>query len=319
MNPLNAITFKQLRALEAIAQSGSISSAAETLALTPPAVHSQLKALEENFGCAMVMRSSHGAFEVTAEGAVLLEAFSKTSAALQKAALQIDGLKKGLAGTVILGVVSTAKYVAPAIVANLKKDFPEIEVILQVGNRGDIIAALDAGQIDIAIMGRPPRRPEVVAYGIGDHPHVLIASPDHPLVSLPEATAEQVLGEHFIMREQGSGTRILSMRFLDQFGEGRPFTFTEMDSNETIKQAVIAGLGIALISAHTAIEELKSGRLRVIHAKNLPIVRQWFVLHRADQKPSGAMERILETIREQGNHFLHVEEIREILAGRQAP
>ena len=315
MNVLNALTFKQLRALEAVAQYGSISSAAEALALTPPAVHSQLKALEENFGCAMLTRAAHGAFEATAEGTVLLEAFAKTSAALQKAVQQIDGLRKGLAGTIILGVVSTAKYVAPAIVANLKKEFPEIEVVLHVGNRDRIIAALEAGEVDLAIMGRPPRRPEVIAYGIGDHPHVLIASPEHPLAKLPEATAEQVLGEHFLMREQGSGTRILSMRFLDQSGEGRPFTFTEMDSNETIKQAAIAGLGIALISIHTAIEELKSGRLSLIKTKNLPIVRQWFVLHRADQEPSGAMERILEAIREQAQHFLHVEEIKDILDG----
>lgn len=313
MTPLNALTFKQLRALEAVAQYGSISSAAEALALTPPAVHSQLKALDETFGCAMMTRNSHGSFETTAEGAVLLAAFQKVSAALGKAVQTIGSLKRGLAGTVILGVVSTGKYFAPSIVASLKKEFPDIEVVLQIGNRDSIISALDTGQIDLAIMGRPPRQPGVEAYGIGDHPHVLIASPDHPLTKVREASADQVLAEQFLMREQGSGTRILSMRFLDQFGEGRPFTYTEMDSNETIKQAAIAGLGIALISIHTAAEELKSGRLALIHARNLPIVRQWFVLHRADEKPTGAAERILTAIRDQSSRLLHLDEIREIL------
>jgi molybdate transport repressor ModE-like protein len=313
MTPLNALTFKQLRALEAVAQYGSISSAAESLALTPPAVHSQLKALDETFGCAMLTRNKHGTFEATAEGAILLAAFQKVSAALEKAVQTIDSLKRGLAGTVILGVVSTGKYFAPSVVASLKKTFPDIEVVLQIGNRDSIISALDAGRIDLAIMGRPPRQPGVEAYSIGDHPHVLIASPDHPLTKVSEASAEQVLAEHFLMREQGSGTRILAMRFLDQFGEGQPFTYTEMDSNETIKQAAIAGLGIALISIHTAAEELKSGRLALIHARNLPIVRQWFVLHRADEKPTGAAERILTAIRDQSRHLLHLDEIREIL------
>lgn len=313
MTQLNALTFKQLRALEAVVRTGSISSAAEDLALTPPAVHSQLKTLEANFGCSLATRTAQGGFEATAEGLALLEGFDKTTAALEKAFLRIDGLKRGLAGTVVLGVVSTGKYVAPAIVAELKRSYPDIEVILQVGNRDTIIAALESDQIDLAIMGRPPRQPEVVAYGMGDHPHVLIAAPDHPLAWAENASPDAVLKEHFIMREQGSGTRILAMRFLDQFGEGRPFTFSEMGSNETIKQAVIAGLGIAVLSIHTATDELKSGRLALIRARNLPIVRQWFVLHRADQMLSGAMETILTAIRDRGRSFLHADEIGHIL------
>jgi DNA-binding transcriptional LysR family regulator len=313
MSLLNTITFKQLRALSAVVKTGSISSSADLLGLTPPAVHTQLKVLEENAGCALLIRARGGQFEATPAGKTLLEAFDISLSALTRAAEGIEAMKKGLAGRVVLGVVSTGKYFAPSIVARCRKNYPDIEVVLQVGNRDRTISDLEAGKLDLAIMGRPPRRPEVTAFNIGDHPHVLIASPDHPLAQGAPATPASILSEHFIMREPGSGTRILSMRFLDQLGEGLPFTFTEMESNESIKQAVIAGLGIALISAHTVVEELKSGRLALIRADRLPIIRHWFVLHRADLTPTPAGARVLDYILKNGEDLLAEREISELL------
>ncbi|POF33645.1 LysR family transcriptional regulator [Roseibium marinum] len=313
MTNLNAITFKQLRALDGVVKTGSISQSADLLGLTPPAVHSQLRVLEEQFECVLVNRTRSGGFEATAAGMALLQAFETSQSALAKAVDLIEAMKNGMAGRVVLGVVSTGKYFAPSIVARLKKDFPDIEVVLQVGNRDRTVSDLAAGKIDLAIMGRPPRQPDVVAYSMGDHPHVLIAQPDHPLAQGSRAQAADILAEHFILREQGSGTRILTIRFLDQLGEGQPFTFTEMESNESIKQAVIAGLGIALISIHSIVEELKSGRLRMIKADRLPIVRHWFVLHRADLKPNRALDTVLDYIRGNGPQFLAETEIRDLL------
>lgn len=314
MTILNSITFKQLRALDAVVKTGSISSSADALGLTPPAVHTQLKVLEENLGCDLIVRNRGEAFEATTAGQALVEAFETSVSALGKAVDEVEAMKKGMAGRVVLGVVSTGKYLAPSIVAQLKKDYPDIEVVLQVGNRNRIISDLEAGKLDLAIMGRPPRQPEVTAYSIGDHPHVLIAPPGHPLAALPNAPPSDIVAEHFIMREPGSGTRILAMRFLDQLGEGQPFTFTEMESNESIKQAVIADLGIALISIHTIIEELKSGRLALIKADPLPIVRHWFVLHRADQVPSASTNRVCDYIRANGGQFLADTDIKALLS-----
>ncbi|MBD8893640.1 LysR family transcriptional regulator [Roseibium litorale] len=314
MTILNTITFKQLRALSAVVETGSISASADILGLTPPAVHTQLRVLEENFGCALVNRSRTGRFEATSAGRALLDAHDVSLSALTRAIGRIEAMKMGQAGRVVLGVVSTGKYFAPSIVAQLKRDFPSIAVVLQVGNRDRTISNLGSGKIDLAIMGRPPRQPVVTAYNIGDHPHVLIARPDHPLVLEGKAGKGDILKENFIMREPGSGTRILSMRFLDQLGEGQTFTFTEMESNESIKQAVIAGLGIALISAHTIIEELKSGRLALVRAAPLPIVRHWFVLHRSDVTLDPAMKTVLDYIRANGEALLAGEEIKALLS-----
>jgi len=284
MRRLESLTFKQLRALDSVAASGSISRAAEMLLLTPPAVHSQLKTLEANFGCEMLQRDSHGRFVLTGEGAALLDAYRRTQADLRMAVQRIDALRKGLAGTVVLGVVSTGKYFAPGLVAQLRQTHPDIEVVLKVGNRNMIISALEDRAIDLAIMGRPPRMPAVTAYVIGNHPHILVVPPGHRMLSMGRIDPEDILNEPFILREEGSGTRILCMRFLDRIGGGQPYESVEMGSNETIKQAVIAGLGIALISFHTVTEELRAGRLIAPVVKDIPIMRSWFVLHRQDRK-----------------------------------
>jgi len=304
MRRLQSLTFKQLRALDSVAATGSISRAAEMLLLTPPAVHSQLKALEANFGCDMLQRDSHGRFILTGEGTALLDAYRRAQADLRMAVQRIDALGKGLAGTVVLGVVSTGKYFAPGLVAQLRQTHPDIEVVLKVGNRNTIISALEDRAIDLAIMGRPPRMPAVTAYVIGDHPHVLVVPPEHQLLSAPRIDPEDILNEPFILREDGSGTRILCMRFLDRIGGGQPYESVEMGSNETIKQAVIAGLGIALISFHTVTEELRAGRLIAPVVKDIPIMRSWFVLHRQDQSLPGATKRVLDFIRAQKDGFL---------------
>ncbi|HSG36162.1 MAG TPA: LysR family transcriptional regulator [Paracoccaceae bacterium] len=313
MSLLNALTFKQLRALTMVCETGSIKGAAEMLSLTPPAVHNQLKMLTNTIGAEVVTRTTTGAFAPTAEGSVLLAAFEKSEAAMSRALYEIEALRRGVAGQVVLGVVSTGKYFAPGIVARLKRSHPEIEVRLEIGNRNQIIAGLESESIDVAIMGRPPRRPEVTAYPIGDHPHLLIASPENPLGTKAAVSHDDILDQTMILREEGSGTRILAMRFLDRIGEGRPFRQIEMDSNETIKQAVIADLGVALISAHTVIDELAAGRLVHIRAESLPIYRQWFVLHRDGLRLSGAMHTVIDAIRTESAAILRSEEVARLI------
>ena len=296
MRRLDALTFKQLRALEAVARTGSITLAAADLGVTAPAVHSQPKTLDDNFVFFILTLFFSVIFRSTAEGQALLGAFHKASVSLELAIHRIDALHRGFAGTVVLGVVSTGKYFAPSLVARLREVYPDIEVVLRIGNRDSIIAALQDSAIDLAIMGRPPRDPPVVAHEIGDHPHVLVAPPGHRLAGVGHVDPDDILSETIIVREPGSGTRILATRFLDRLGEGRPYETVEMGSNETIKQAVIAGLGIALISLHTVTEELKTGRLVTVAAAGLPIIRHWFVLHRADLEMTGAIARVRDFV-----------------------
>lgn len=277
-----AITFKQLRALRAVADCGTMTAAAETLSLTPPAVHTQIRGLESALNSKLLESSGPSGAVLTPEGTAVLDAERQIGEILNTCIDRVRALRDGQSGVVVLGVVSTGKYFAPGLVAQLRDAFPDIDVVLKVGNRDKIISDLQNRAVEFAIMGRPPRSPAVRAYELGPHPHGIIASPDHPLAGQDVVTPEDLLTATFISREQGSGTRILMTRYLDRIGEGVPYRQIEMGSNETIKQAVIANLGIAMISMHTACEEIRNGRLVLLNAPGLPIVRHWYLLHRQD-------------------------------------
>lgn len=301
---LDALTLRQLRSLRAVAETGSLTAAATAMGLTPPAIHSQLRGLEDLTGCVLMERAEHGAFRPTAEGRALLAAEAEIATALSRAGREIGALQQGHSGSVVLGVVSTGKYFAPGLVAQLLRKAPDVEVTLRIGNRDAIIAALSGNELDLAIMGRPPREPAVIADPIGPHPHIIIAAPDHPLAAQDPVTPGDLLAETFLSREEGSGTRILMTRLLDRIGEGAPWRAVEMGTNETIKQAVIAGLGIALISQHTVTEELRSGRLVALGAIGLPIQRSWYLLRRSDRAMTPATARIHREIEALHGSFL---------------
>lgn len=299
-----AVTFKQLRALQAVAEHGSITAAAEAIRLTPPAVHTQLRQLETNFNARLVERGAQGGARLTTQGDAVLVGARAIETALLACADHVRAINEGKEGMVTLGVVSTGKYFAPRLVVDLQRAYSTVDVILRVGNRDTIVNALQTASVDLAIMGRPPRLPEVQATVLGPHPHVLIAPPDHPLAGQGKVPPESILAETFLAREEGSGTRILMDRFVERLARGRPARVIELETNETIKQAVIAGLGIAFISRHTVTDELHHGRLAELEADLLPLVRQWFLVHRSDTPLTPAARRIHEYIVGQQGAFL---------------
>ncbi len=300
----DAITFKQLRAFREVVERGSLAAAAEALGLSAPAVHAQLKCLRDFAGAEMLARAADGRWEPTPEGAAMLAAARAAQTALDVGVERIAALRAGTRGRVALGVVSTAKYFAPFLVARLMRRFPEIEIELKVGNRGETFAALAEGRLDLAITGWPPREPAVEAATLGPHPHVIVAAPGHRLAGAARVEPELLVEETFLSREAGSGTRSLMVRFLDRIAEGRSVRTIEMGTNETIKQAVRAGLGIALISEHAVVEELRHGTLVMLRVEGLPIVRQWFLIHVAGQPLPPAAEALVGAIIEMRGSFL---------------
>lgn len=304
MSRRDAITFKQLRALSAVATHGSITRAAEAIHLTPPAVHTQLRQLAQHLQADILRRGDAGRMELTDEGLAVLDAAGRIESELDTCLRAVAALRDGYEGLVRLGVVSTGKYFAPGLVARLKRNHPTIKIELQIGNREQTIAAIDSRRVDLAIMGRPPRGPANQAEPIGPHPHIIIAPPDHPLAGLEKVPPAALLKEIIIEREPGSGTRILMTRFMDRIGEGTPYETMTMSSNETIKQAVIAGLGVALISQHTVVEELHAGRLVALNIPGMPIERTWFMLNRLDTPLSPAAQKIKAQIAGMKGSFL---------------
>ncbi len=284
------VTLKQLRSLATTLEAGSVVAAAKRLHITPPAVSQQLQLLQRSIGLTLMERSSDG-LKATDAGRELLETTARIDAELARCVRALDAIAKGSGGHVVFGAVSTAKYVAPQILAAFWAEHPDIDVQLAIGNREETIERLGHGDADLVMMGRPPPGLQLETALIGDHPHVVIASPDNPLTKRRNLHIEELAGHRFLIRERGSGTRQV---FEELFQQRRvqPPSGMEMSSNETIKQAVIAGLGIALISAHTIAAEVADGRLSVLDIEGLPVMRWWQVMRRSDRHllpPAAAM------------------------------
>jgi DNA-binding transcriptional LysR family regulator len=270
-----------------------------------PEVNSQMKTLEKSSGVAVLVRpSGSGRMDLTVEGIEVLRAAKRIEGILSQAADQIRARSAGQVGQVTLSVVSTSKYFAPDLVRTLSQTDPEIEISLRVGNRESVISDIDEGRCELAIMGRPPRVPVVRSIPLGPHPHGVILPPDHPFAQEDGFDPAMLVQETFISREPGSGTRILMQRFLDRFEEGPVKRLVEMDSNETIKQAVRAKLGIALLSLHTVSEELAQGRLALLRGPRLPIMRHWYLVWPTHVERSPVAARIAERIESLNGSFL---------------
>lgn len=282
------VTLRQLRSIIEIAHAGKIVSAAKVLRLTPSAVTLQLQALEAELGASLFDRDQDG-MRPTDAGRLAIDAAHAIEENLRELRERIDEVKGVRRGSLRLGVVSTAKYFAPRIMAAFMRDYAGLDVELQVGNREEVIAALTDYAIDIALMGRPPKSIAVRAKVFGDHPLVIIAAPGHPLAGRRDISRERIAAEPFLVRERGSGTRISLEIYFSGIPGKLDFVGREMGSNETIKQAVMAGLGIAFISAHTIAAEVETGRLIMLDVEGTPIRRQWYSVSRADRHETPAM------------------------------
>lgn len=272
------VTFRQLQIFVEVAEHLSLARVAERLGLTPSAISFQIGRIEEQTGFALLERIGRRV-RLTDAGSVLLDYGRMVLRSLRDADLALTALQDVTGGRVVLGLVSTAKYIVPHMVARFRALYPGVEVQLREGNRRRVLELLAAGEIDLGIMGQPPEGAEVASQKFADHPSVFIAPPGHRLASKSGLLVGALAEEWLVTREEGSGTRALS----DQvFGAARvsPQIALETSSNEMIKQAVIAGMGLALISRHTISLELSLGLLRALDVADAKLMRAWFVVQR---------------------------------------
>jgi DNA-binding transcriptional LysR family regulator len=296
-------TLRQLRVFAAAARHQSFGKAAEELHLTPPAVSMQIRELEEQVGLPLFDRSGRQV-ALTVTGEYLLVYVRKVLATLKDAEDAIARFRGLETGRVSIGMVSTAKYFVPRLLAQFRQEHPAIEVKLAVGgNREQLVALLRANEVDLAIMGRPPRELATRAEPFAVHPHSVVAAPDHPLMRIGHAPASLLANYEFIIRETGSGTRAAMEKF---FADHRlqPRVAMEMTSNETIKQAVMAGMGVSFLSLHTIGLERRAGLLAVPDVEGLPVLKRWYVVNNLSKTLSPAAEAFRYFILEEGERFL---------------
>lgn len=295
------LTLKQFRILSAVTKMGSMAGAARQLNVTPPAITVQIQQLEQSIGLPLVERLGERTRPTTA-GDIVLKTAHRIEALLAECDQELAQLKGVKGGRVSVGVVSTAKYFAPRALAAFMQRHPGVEVRLAVGNREETIRTLGDLTLDLAIMGRPPESLDLESAILGDHPHIIIAPSGHSLAHA-RLKIEDLAGETFFVREPGSGTRILMERLFEEAGFS-PNVGMEIGSNETIKQAVIAGLGIAFISAHTVAVEIADGRLIELTVSGLPVVRKWHVVRLREKALMPAGDAVWQFLASEGQRFL---------------
>ena len=293
---MRRLTLHQLRILQVIAEEGSIRAAADRLHLTSPTVSVQLGQLAEVLGMPLHQVSGRR-LSLTEAGQDALEAARRIGDELRLLEQRLAARRGIERGRLAVAAVSTAEYLLPALMGEFREVHPGIEASLMILPRQALLERLRQGLDDVYLMTRPPEAPDLQVEPIGLNPLVMIAAPSHPLAPLGAVTTEQLREARFVVRELASGTRLWTGEWLAQFGVELRAEL-ELGSNEAVKQAVLAGHGVAIISLHAVQAEVAEGRLRLLHVPRPPTPVRWHIVRRGNRPSSPAAEAFCRDLRE---------------------
>jgi DNA-binding transcriptional LysR family regulator len=276
------VTLRQLRVFAAAARHMNFSRAAEELHLSQPAVSTQIKDFAALVGLPLFERIGKKTY-LTAAGEEMLECAKAITQRLKEAEDAVAQLKGVTGGRLNVAVISAGDYFFPQVLAAFGAAHPGITFNLTVHNREGLLRHLADNLTDLAVMVRPPPDRDTVALPFAPHPYVIVAAPDHPLAGVRHIPRVALNRERFVQREQGSDTWN-SMR--EVFGRQFPRLTIAMQihSTETIKQAVVAGMGIAFLSAHTIGLDLLVGNLVVLDVQDFPAMLSWYLVHNRSKR-----------------------------------
>jgi len=310
------VTFRQLRLLESVARNSSFTRASEELHLTQPAVSTQIKQLEQEVGMPL--------FEQMGKKIYLTEAGKQVYSFSRGIAQQfrdiesvLDDMKGVKRGNLSLSVTSTGKYFAPYLLAEFIKHHVGVQVHLEVTNREELVTQLQENIPDMAIMGTPPDNLELTAQAFMQNPLVIIARPDHPLAKASRIPLDRLVEENFILRERGSGTRNAVERFFMERGV-KLNTSMEMSRNEAIKHAVMAGLGLGIVSLHTLEFELALNRIAILSVEGFPVMKEWYLVYRSGKRMSPIAQAFHDFVLSEANRVVTLPQPRPRPASRSA-
>jgi DNA-binding transcriptional LysR family regulator len=298
------VTLRQLEVFSAVAKNESFTRAAEVLHLSQPGVSMQIKQLESSIGLQLFEHVGKKIF-LTDAGREMYVYSQSISQMLEEAETVVEQLKGVQSGKLAISVATTASHFTTRLLAAFSKQHESITISLDVTNRQALRRQLENNEPDLVIMGQPPKGVDVEADAFMENPLVMIAPVGHPLAKEKNIPLSHFDNEHFVVREQGSGTRGATERFFEQ--QGVVFnTGIEMTSNEAIKQAVEAGLGLGIVSIHTLELELETKRLQMLDVVDFPILRHWYIMQRKGKRLSPAALAFKSFVLEQAREFIRL-------------
>jgi DNA-binding transcriptional LysR family regulator len=275
-------TLRQLKVFESVARLNSFSRAAEELHLTQPAVSTQIKKLEEHAGQPLFEQFGKKIY-LTPAGTELLDIGRAIIGQFEAAAQAMAQFSGVAGGRLNVGVISAGDYFFPRLLVEFVRRHRDVSLNFGVHNREGLLHEIAQNQTDLAIMVRPPTDLDTVQLPFAPHPYVVVAGAAHRLVSERNIARSRIVREPFVVREKGSDTW---NSMADSFGATLSDLHVAMEirSTETIKQAVIAGMGVSFLSAHTVARELQSGSLAVLDVEGFPVMLNWYVVHRTHKR-----------------------------------
>lgn len=297
-NLIRHVTLRQLQIFEMVVRLGGYTRAAQALHLTQPTISMQVKKLSETIGYPLLERVGNHLHTTTVGDEVYASAQSilGSMVSLGESAAALEGVVKG---PLRIAVITTAKYFMPHLLGAFIRQHPEVEPILKVTNRSRVLERLKSNTDDLLIMGQVPVEFAVEAHPFVDNELVVVASTRHPLTQTTSISLQQLSKERFLVREAGSGTRLAVDRlFAEQDLKIQPYM--DLGSSEAIKQAVMAGLGISVLSRHNLRLELASNHIAILDVKGFPLKRRWYAVHLKGKKLSLVARTFLEFILKQG-------------------
>jgi DNA-binding transcriptional LysR family regulator len=296
------VTLRQLKVFEVVARHLSFTRAAAELFLTQPAVSMQVKQFEDAVGLVLFERLGRKIY-LTGAGEAMYRLSREVTSKLAEADALIDEIKGAEGGHLLVSVASTVQYFAIRLLADFCKCFPNINVNLNVTNHRGLIQLLDDNETDVVLMGKPPEGHDLISEPLLDNPLVVIAPVNHHLKDKKGIKLKELQNETFLMREQGSGTRSSTERFLAENGITLPASM-EMNNNGAIKFGVEEGLGLGIVSSHTIDREIQSGRLIVLDVESFPLVRKWYMVRREGKRLSAVARAFEDFVRNEKHRFV---------------
>ena len=289
-------TLRQLELFEAIARLGSFTRAAEELFLTQPTVSMQIKKLSDTVGMPLFEQVGKKIYltDIGHELHRTCLGISEHLANFEMIAADMKGLKTG---KLRLAVVTTAKYFAPRLLGTFCQQYPGVDASLKVSNRERVLERLANNQDDLYILGQPPEGADVVAEAFLENNLVVIAPANHPLAKKKRIPLERLAKEPFLLREPGSGTRMAAERQFAKSGLKLKMRM-ELGSNEAIKQAVIGGLGVSILSRHTLESDTPTKQFVVLNVQGFPIKRHWYFVYPAGKQLSIIARTFVDHLRQ---------------------
>lgn len=291
-------TLHQLKVFETAARHRSFTRAAEELFLTQPTVSMQIKQLTKTVGLPLFEQVGKRLY-LTDAGRELYATCQKIFDQLSEFEMKVAELKGMKQGRLRLATISTTKYFVPRLLGPFCQLYPGIDISLEVTNHERILERLSDNQDDVYILSQPPEDFDINCYPFVENPLVVLAPRHHPLVQEKNIPLSRLNGEPFIMREPGSGTRKAVQKLFEEHKISVKVRL-ELGSNEAIKQAIVGGLGISVLSRHTLALEGTDGPLAILDVEGFPIERYWYVVYPAGKQLSVIARTFLEYLQNEG-------------------